>query len=470
MDIEFYAHPSITTPAYRVCTLSPSGQVSSSGSWEAPRCLGHMGPAGRVYLHETDERPELCLGHVSPSGRLYLHPRSDGTQGISSSGEIVRGGEDTGECIGHVSASGSVYLDPEREDPCFFCLRPGSTCSPQLAGAAALLYALRSKSTKDGEGPLLKTAAPADVRDGMGIYSCPECGVSLRAPAGERQYRLTCPKCGAQFLTPAPEGGISSPGSSDSGFKFARDVMALMDTYFKAPSRDEQDSAADRLEEIFPMVLLHHEAFAGKESSVCGVDGMCAYVLADYRANRYYNLEKLKKYAETGAAFLTEYTDRCGPAFDETTRKTVKSALEQLRELLAYAALDEERFEDVPGYMLKNPVTITSLGMTGTALSCLADMRNDPQMARTALGILEKFDSAVTSPAVPGSYAEDVYRRAYTFYALMLSTNATRYPGAGFSPDNVGAVRVLQKALTVVSDEQFVEWLTEDLNKYRARL
>lgn len=232
-------------------------------------------------------------------------------------------------------------------------------------------------------------------------------------------------------------------------------------------SKSELSAIIDELEPQYETVIAYFEQHpTGDSSSDCLV-GMVAYALASYYIEYHFHLESAETYSMAARTHLKAYLDQFGSTMNDVEFKATKSAYDQSSEYAAYVAYFNNRFQEVVPLMNDVYLSTTALGLTGATLAIVADMNNNPETSRAALSILERMDAEIKVPA-SNAFVEDVYRSAYTLYALMLATNAQRYPDAGFVQDIPKAVYCLRRGICLIHNEEYIALLQADINKYMA--
>lgn len=292
---------------------------------------------------------------------------------------------------------------------------------------------------------------------------CTICGGTLVVDA-DGQY-ATCQICGMKHsIEQVRKAGIAALSKTTLD-----KVGAFLKANATGASRDELDAITDELEPLYETASAQLEANTAIDPAYPSLVGMTAYALAIYYIEHRFRPDDAEKYALSARTNLKAYLDQFGGRMNDLERNTTKSAYDQSCEYAAFMAFYNDRFREVLPLLEDVYLTTTALALTGSALAIVANMDGDADMARAALTIFDRMDAEIKAPA-KSSFAEDVYRSAYTYYALMLVRNAENYPGAGFMQDIPKAIYCLRRGISLICNEQFIAWLQEDLDEYTAML
>ena len=249
---------------------------------------------------------------------------------------------------------------------------------------------------------------------------------------------------------------------------FSKTVLSAVARFLPCKTREEADPIVDELEALYSRCLIEFSDRMIKPD-FAGVVGMCAYALLIYYVEFMFNSDEATKYSNSAVTLLKLNMDTYGPTMTENNLRASKAAQARVIEHAAYMAFYNEDYYRVMDLIKDLELTTFTAALGGTTLSLLADAEKNPDKARAALKLLDLADQNITEPAT-APHTEDVYRYAYTFYALMLVTNHEHYAGAGFVQDVPKALHVLRRGMSLLHDKQYISWLQEDYDNYSKML
>lgn len=242
-------------------------------------------------------------------------------------------------------------------------------------------------------------------------------------------------------------------------------VLNTVGMFLRESDRDRIEKLSDELELLYEKSLMYYNQFHLEDPVYAGIVGFNAYALTIYYVEYRFVPSEAEKYAMSGRTYLKENLDRSSGTMGNAELNTVKTAYDTVSEYAAYLAFYDERYYEVLPLLNDTVATITALALLGSSMALIADKESNIELARRAMVIFEKMDNALNTPAVRRSQ-EDIYRNAYTFYAMMLAKNPDHYPGYGFERNVPKAIYCLRKAISLIKDEQYIEWLQEDIDDY----
>ncbi len=262
----------------------------------------------------------------------------------------------------------------------------------------------------------------------------------------------------APVFTPPPDPAPQPPANP------VREALDAAGRLISASDTQSAKSDAAKLEALYPQLAASASSGGAPEA---GAAAICAHALAVYYADIDFDRPSLDRWSKAGLSHLRSLT---GAALDPQERSSYKGMKQTLTEHQGYVAFLEKRYSDCIQTLKTCAMTPQVLGMSAISFTRLAIDGDNGQPALVAMNLFRNMDRAITRPAKPGTYVEDVYRNAYTFYAMLLAYGGSTFPGFGLTDDLPGAVAALKRGISFVKDEVYIKWLREAIDKYTSEM
>lgn len=232
---------------------------------------------------------------------------------------------------------------------------------------------------------------------------------------------------------------------------------------------DRIEALSDEIEPLYGTTKNYYDQCQSTDPAYAGVAGIHAYVMAIYYIEYRYVPDEANQYSLDGMRYLQDYMDYMKREHPGDNTDSIQSMYRTVAEYAAYLAFQSENY-DMVYIMIENlPASYVGLGLCASALTYMASEKEDPRLAQNALNVFDQMDSSLNAPA-RNNFEEDVYRTAYTLYALLMAKGPDHYPGQGFVRDIPRAVACLRKAQGLLHDEQYIGYLQDDIDEYMAMM
>jgi len=244
------------------------------------------------------------------------------------------------------------------------------------------------------------------------------------------------------------------------------EAFELSSKYIKA----EMDGREDDMGDIYDEMVENFDKYGKIYTFIPEKNYIEAFAfetnyLARYRLEYCFDDDEAEQFADASVDLFKRYKDLYGDTFDEKEKTRVDFLYAKSAQYAAYVAYLNNYLDYAMQILMDQPANAVNLALLGSCTCLKGNAEKDINLVKGTLKSFEAMDSLITEKPKE-NMVQDIYRIAYTWYALMLAKNPDTYPDWGFTRDVPKAIKMIHKGIGLMTDEQYINMMKPDLDEY----